>query len=126
MVRNPPACAGYIRDEGSIPRLGRSPGEGHSNPLQYSRLDNPWTEEPGGLQSMGSHRIRHDSSDFTCMHARHLSDQSGVLSLETVGPHIPFEQEHSRAGNILSGLVRTAGLRGGQECDRREQARPFH
>ena len=44
-------------DLGSIPGLGRSPGGGHGNPLQYSCLENPspWAEEPGGLQSMGSH-----------------------------------------------------------------------
>ena len=35
-----------------IPGLGRSPGEGDGNPLQYSCLENP-TEEPGRLQSMG-------------------------------------------------------------------------
>ena len=34
---------------GSIPGLGRSPGGGHSKPLQYSCLDNLWTGEPGGL-----------------------------------------------------------------------------
>ena len=28
----------------------------------------PWTEEPGGLQSMGSHRVRHDQSNLACMH----------------------------------------------------------
>ena len=39
---------------GSIPGLGRSPGEGKGNPLQYSCLESPWTEKPGGLQSMGS------------------------------------------------------------------------
>ena len=33
--------AGDIRDTGSIPGLGRSPGEGHDNPLQYSCLENP-------------------------------------------------------------------------------------
>ena len=44
----------------SIPGLGRSPGEGNGNPLQYSCLDIPWTEEPGGLQSMGSQRVGHD------------------------------------------------------------------
>ena len=38
MVKNPPANAGDIRDEGSIPGLGRSPGEGHDNPLPYSFL----------------------------------------------------------------------------------------
>ena len=41
VVKNPPANAGDIRDMGSIPRLGRSPKGGHSNPLQYSCLENP-------------------------------------------------------------------------------------
>jgi len=36
VVKNPPANAGNIRDMGSIPGLGRSPGGGHGNPLQYS------------------------------------------------------------------------------------------
>ena len=43
-------------DAGLTPGLGRSPGEGNGNPLQYSCLGNPWTEEPGGLQPMGSQR----------------------------------------------------------------------
>ena len=37
VVKNPPANAG---DMGSIPKLGRSPGEGNGNPLQYSYLEN--------------------------------------------------------------------------------------
>ena len=41
MVKNPPANAGDIRDAGSIPSLGRSPGGGHGNSLQYSCLENP-------------------------------------------------------------------------------------
>ena len=45
---------------GSILGLERSPGGGHGNPLQCSCLENPWTEEPGGLQFMGSQRVRHD------------------------------------------------------------------
>ena len=49
MVKNPPANAGDIREEGSIPGLGRCPGEGHGNTLQYSCLENPLTEEPGRL-----------------------------------------------------------------------------
>ena len=40
VVRNPPANEGDIRDVGSIPELGRSPGRGHGNPLQYSCLEN--------------------------------------------------------------------------------------
>ena len=41
VVKNQPANAGDIRDTGSISELGRSPGEGYSNPLQYSCLENP-------------------------------------------------------------------------------------
>ena len=39
-VKNPPANAGDTRDVDSILGLGRSPGEGHGNPLQYSCLKN--------------------------------------------------------------------------------------
>ena len=41
-------------DPGLIPGLGKSSEEGNSNPLQYSCGKIPWTEEPDGLQSMGS------------------------------------------------------------------------
>ena len=41
MVKNLPANAGDIRDTDSTPGLGRSPGGGHGNPLQYSCLENP-------------------------------------------------------------------------------------
>ena len=41
MVKNQTASAGDSRDMGSIPGLGRSPGEGNGNPFQYSCLENP-------------------------------------------------------------------------------------
>ena len=41
VVKNSPANAGHIKDTGLIPGSGRSPGEGHGNPLQYSCLENP-------------------------------------------------------------------------------------
>ena len=41
-------------DPGSTPGSGRSPGKGNGNPLQYSCLGNFITQEPGGLQYMGS------------------------------------------------------------------------
>ena len=41
VVKNLPANAGEVGDTGSIPGLGRSPGEGNGNPLQYSCLGNP-------------------------------------------------------------------------------------
>ena len=60
MVKNSPANAGDIRYVGSILGMGRSLGEGHDNPLQYSYLEHPMVEEPGGLQSMGLQRVRHN------------------------------------------------------------------
>ena len=39
-------------DPGLIPGFGRSPGRGHVNPFQYSCLENPMIERPGGLQSL--------------------------------------------------------------------------
>jgi len=69
VVKNPLVKAGDIKNTGSIPGLGRSPGGG----LQYSCLEKemathssvlawriPGTGEPGGLPSMGSHRVGHD------------------------------------------------------------------
>ena len=41
VVKNPPASLGNLRDLGSIPGLGRSPGGGKGNPFQYSCLENP-------------------------------------------------------------------------------------
>ena len=55
MVKNPPASAGDIRDTGSIPGLGRSPGEGNGNPLQYSCLEYPM--DTGAWQAT-VHRVR--------------------------------------------------------------------
>ena len=47
VVKNLPA------NTGSIPGLGRSPGEGNGNALQYFAWESPRTEDPGGLQSLG-------------------------------------------------------------------------
>ena len=104
VVKTLPTNAGDVRDTGSIPGSGRSPGGGHGKPLLCSwaslvaqtvknlpamqetwvkALDwedplekgtathcsilawrIPWTEKPGRLQSMRSHRVRHDWSDL--------------------------------------------------------------
>ena len=56
VVRNPPAMGG--RPEFDLPSMGNYPGGGNSNSLQYPS-EIPWTEEPGGLWSMGSQRVGH-------------------------------------------------------------------
>ena len=54
VVKGPPANARDVRDTRSMPGQEKSLGGGHSNPLQYSCLENPMDKgEPGGLQSVG-------------------------------------------------------------------------
>ena len=60
VVKNMPANAGDLKDMGSFPGLGRSPGGGHGNPLQYSCPENPMDKEPDGFSSWG-----HKESDMT-------------------------------------------------------------
>ena len=73
-------------DPGLIPGSGRSLEKEmatHSSTLPW-RI--PWTQEPGGLQSMGSQRVRHYWSDLTCTHTHthtlsrinHPSDSSPI------------------------------------------------
>ena len=54
VVKNQPANAGDIRDMGSIPGLGKSPGGGHGNPLQYSCLESPMARR---AQQATVHRV---------------------------------------------------------------------
>ena len=56
------ASAYSVGDPGSIPGLGRSPGEGNGNPLQYSCLENPMDGGARKVQSVGSQRVWHDSA----------------------------------------------------------------
>ena len=60
VVKNPPTNAGDIRDMGSIPGLGRYPGGGNSSHFSILVWRIPWTEEPGGIQSIGSPRVGHN------------------------------------------------------------------
>ena len=61
-VKNPPAMQEtlHTRDKGSISGSGGFPGEGNGNPIQYSCLKIPWTEEPDRPQSKGLQRVRHN------------------------------------------------------------------
>ena len=49
-----------VGDLGSIPGWGRSPGEGHGNPLQYSCLENPHGQRSLADYSAWGRRVRHD------------------------------------------------------------------
>ena len=58
-------CRRHRRHDSILLGSGRSPGGGNSNPLQYSSLENSMDRVPGGLQSMGLQRIRHDLATET-------------------------------------------------------------
>jgi len=60
VVKSPPAAVGDTRDTGSIPGLGKSPGEGMATRSSILAWRIPWTEEPGRLQYIGLQRVRHN------------------------------------------------------------------
>ena len=80
VVKNLPDKAEDIRDMSSIPGLGRSPGGGHGNPLQYLAWEIPWTEEPGSLQSIRSQRAGHNWSDLACTHSIRTVEMNYMMS----------------------------------------------
>ena len=82
VVKNPSASAGDMRDLGLVPELGRSPGEGHGDPLQYSRLEKPHEqEEPTGLRSIGLQSWTQLNQLKACMLNIHLSYDPAILLL---------------------------------------------
>ena len=90
--------APHAEDKRSVPGCGRSPGEGNGNPLQYSWLGNPWTEETGGLQSTGSQRVSHDSA-IKQQHAKLLQS-----CLTLCDP-----RDHSPPGSSVHGILQARG-----------------
>ena len=58
--KNPAVNVGDVRDAGSIPGSGRSPGVGNGNHSSILAWRIPWTKEPGGLQPIGSQRVGHN------------------------------------------------------------------
>ena len=89
----------HAGDSSLIPGCRRSSGEGHGNPHQYSCLENPGTEEPGGLQSMGHKKL--DRTEWltlsTDSDGLHHGAQSGEL---TKASHSPPSETYSLGGYI--------------------------
>ena len=80
---------------GSIPGSGRSPREGNGYPLQYSCQRIPWTEEPGGLQSMGSQRVGHGWAD------RQTDKQLTVSGTNNYMPSVTKSQIRSLHNSLI-------------------------
>ena len=81
MVRNLPASTGELRDTGSIPGLGRSPGGGNGNLLQYPCLEKPMDREAWQYSPWG-----HKESDMTKVtwHTYNTQPCVSFISLSTI------------------------------------------
>ena len=81
VVKKPPADAGDVRDAGSIPELGISPGGGHGNPLQYSSMENPMDRGAWWVQWVAKSRTRLKRLGFACTHWEDESFRIGTLQV---------------------------------------------
>ena len=88
--KNLSANAGDIKDTGLIPGLGRFPGEGHDNPLQYSCLENPYGQRNlAGYSPWGRKEL--DMTEQLSPHTQ-LVIQARLLHHQTSWfQHLPFE-----------------------------------
>ena len=76
-MENPPAKAGEPGDSGSVPGLGRSPGEGNGNPLQFSCLENPHGQRGlGGYSPRG--RTESDTTERLTLSLIHQTPENLV------------------------------------------------
>ena len=105
MVKNQPANAGDIRNVSSTPGSGRSPGGGNDNPLA-------WTEEPGGLQSLGSQKNwtwlkQHSTQQAHIFKTTVWCWQSGCSWVwgAQLGPSLQWAMGASASQSILIGLM---------------------
>ena len=79
--KNLPAVVGDVKNMGSIPGLGKLPGEGNGNPLWYSCLTNPM--DRGALWAIvhGVARVRHDlATEHACMPAEYMMRTTGPMT----------------------------------------------
>ena len=108
VAKNPPANAGWRRKAT------------HSSVLAWRIL---WTKEPGGLPSIGSHRVGHDRRDLACMHAleKEMATHSSVLAwripeteepggLQSMGLHRVGHDWSDLAAPANAGDIRDTGL----------------
>ena len=88
VVKNPSAKAGDITDPGLIPGLGRSPGGGNGNPLQYSYPGTPTDRGVWWATVHGVERGQHDWSNLACRRTRgrqrcRVKDPGGAMTEES-------------------------------------------
>ena len=118
MVKNLPANAAHIRDSGLIPGSGRPPGGGHSNPLQYSCLENPmdggawWatvqrvTKSQTRLKQLSTHSHIHGDTTLRASHVAQTIKNLPAMQetqVPTLGQEAPMEKGMVTHSSILDG-----------------------
>ena len=118
VVKNPLANAGDIKDAGSSSGSGRTPGGGHSNPLQHTCLENPMDRGASRLQFIRLQRVRHHWSDLARTHAATRMDLEIVTLSEvsrtktnTTWYHLYVESKKITQMNSFTKHKQTHGLR---------------
>ena len=96
IVKNPSVSAGDIRETGSIPGSGRSPGGGYCNPLQYSCLENPMDR---GTQRAAVHGVI-KSWTWLKQLSTGRSEKAGATG-STSDQRAQREESHCRPGTQL-------------------------
>ena len=87
----------------------RKDGEGNGNPLQYSCLGNPWTEEPGDYSPGGCKRVRHDFSDWTTTTTRRKGKYAAAKSRQSC-PTLCDPIDGSPPGSPVPGILQARTL----------------
>ena len=109
MVKNPPANAGDIRDVGSVPESGRSPGERHRNPLQYSCLEDPTDR---GAWRATVHRAAKSQTRRKRLGAHTHPDTEKIKDLACAQTHGLRKQGTVSANLLLRGVRVSGDVRG--------------
>ena len=115
--KNMPTNAGDVRDLGSIPEFGRSPGGGHGNPQQYSCLENPmdrgawqatvqWVEKSWTwLKQLSAHaRVCLYACVLTHVEETPMHEPRGDFRAESGSSFSPFQQK-GETGERLTSLL---------------------
>ena len=123
MVKHPPTNVGDTRDMGSIPGLGRSPGEGNGNPLQYSCLGNSKDREAWQA------RVHGVKESDTTEHRSTYEGKVGTVSAESsrgagliweMGKALPRMWHSAEMGWMLKGARGRGAGSSGRETEQRE------
>ena len=120
VVKSPPANAGDLRDSGLTPGLGRSPGGGHGNPLQYSCMENPkdrgaWWATVHGVTKSQSRSDLAAAAAATCQQKAIFTNVQVMVTLTVVSPKSPASRSSTKI-KPENGITTHPGVQAKRHC----------